>query len=164
MAPDSARQWSRWSCHTIPARMIVPRPCPTGISQTCTSAGGRTTPRIWAQWKAPYTRCCARPAITRAEFFRSCHLGGAEPVEIHPAGTFDARQDVVNRLRADPHELTADDLRHEVRGNIENLLGRRAIESLAQDRRHRFCERLHLRSERHTKMGMPLAGIDLHEH
>ena len=80
------------------------------------------------------------------------HLRHALPVQPDFADAFDAREDVIDRLAAEAHQFRADDARHEIARQIENLLRRRAIEPFAKNRRHRAGKRLHFRPERHANV------------
>ena len=68
------------------------------------------------------------------------------------ADAFDAREDVIDRLAADSHQLRSDDAGYEIAREIENFLRCRAFESFAKNRRHGPGKRLHFRTECHANV------------
>ena len=84
------------------------------------------------------------------------HLRHALSIEPHFADTFDSREDVINRLASDTDQFRAHNARHEVAGQIENFLRRRALESFAKNRRHGAGKRLHFRAERHADVRLAI--------
>ena len=84
------------------------------------------------------------------------HLRHALPVEPNFADAFYPREDVIHSLAAKPHQFRADDARHEITRQIQNLLRRRAVEPLAKNGRHRASERLHFRAEGHANVCLAL--------
>src|SRR6476660_6921284 len=84
------------------------------------------------------------------------HLRHALAVEPNFADTFYPREDVIHSLAANSHQFRAHDARNEITRQIENLLGRRAVESLAKNRRHRTSERLQYRTESHANVCLAL--------
>src|SRR5262245_51668322 len=82
----------------------------------------------------------------------SRHVRHALTVQINFADALYPREHVIHSLAAESHEFRADDAHHKITRQIENLLRRRAIESLAENRRHRASERLHFRAEGHANV------------
>ena len=78
------------------------------------------------------------------------HLRHALSIQPDLANTFDAREDVVNRLAANADQFRAHDPGHEIAWQIENFLWRRSFEAFAKNCGHRAGKRLHLRAERHA--------------
>jgi hypothetical protein len=56
---------------------------------------------------------------------------GAAAVEVDAAGALHPCKNVVDRLGTNPDKLSADDPRDEISGQLQNILRRAAIESLA---------------------------------
>ena len=74
------------------------------------------------------------------------------PVQPDFADAFDSGENVIHSLAAHAHQFRAHDARHEIARQIENLLRRRAIQSLAKNGRHRTGKRLHFRTKRHANV------------
>ena len=96
------------------------------------------------------------PAGPTAKMAVLRHLRDALAVQPNFADAFYSREDVIHSLAADPHQFRADDARHEITRQIENLLRRRTVEPLAKNGRHCASERLHFRAEGHTNVGLAL--------
>ena len=82
--------------------------------------------------------------------------GHALPVQVDFTDAFYPSQNVINGLTADSHQFSADDARHKITGQIQNLLWRRAFETFAENRSHRSSKRLHFRAERHPNVCVAL--------
>jgi len=82
-------------------------------------------------------------SLARSRDWRSCsrsppgagppsrHLRHTLAVQIDFTNAFDPRQDVIHSLAAESHKFRADNPRHKVTRQIENLLRRRTVEPLA---------------------------------
>src|SRR5881392_2342073 len=83
---------------------------------------------------------------------------GRHALAVYPnfADAFYPREHVVHSLAAEAHQFRADDARHKIAGQIQNLLRCRTVEPLAKNSRHRASERLHLRTERHANVCLAL--------
>ena len=82
--------------------------------------------------------------------------GRAFAVQPHAGDALHAGENIIHRLAALADEFRTYDFRHEVRRHFHDFLGGQAIESLAENRRHRLCERLHLRAKRDTEGAVAL--------
>src|SRR5262245_32615074 len=74
------------------------------------------------------------------------YLRHAFAVQIHFADAFYPREDVIHGLAAESYQFCADNARHEITRQIQNLLRCRPGEPLAENRRHRPSKRLHFRA------------------
>ena len=77
-------------------------------------------------------------------------------VEIDFADAFDAGEHVIHSLAANSHQFAADDARHKVTRQIQDLLRRRAVEPLAKNRCHRASKRLNFRAKGHANVCLTL--------
>src|SRR5581483_2686919 len=80
------------------------------------------------------------------------HTRHALPIEPDLADAFDAGEDVIDGLTADSYQLCSHYPSNEIAWEIENLLRRRAFQSLTKNSGHRPCQRLHFRTECHANV------------
>src|SRR6266700_4901673 len=97
-------------------------------TQGCALCGPRTF------YRQSLTQRSATPLA--AQTASPCSLrdfGHSLPIQIHFADAFDAREHVVNRLAADAHQFRANNARHEIARQIEDLPRRGAFETFAKN-------------------------------
>src|SRR5664280_2148481 len=90
---------------------------------------------------------------------------GPRPFTVEPdfAHGLHPREDIIDCLTAQPHELAADDSRHKILRHLHDFLRGGSVESPAKDGGHRLGQRLHLRSERNAKMRLPV-GVNIEKY
>ena len=86
--------------------------------------------------------------------------GHSLAIQINFADAFYPREDVIHSLAAESHQLRADNARHEITLQLENLLRRQTVEPLAKNGRHRASKSLHFRTDSHSNVRVALL-IDL---